>query len=260
MSVTNGQPANEDTFNDGFLSRTDPSDTLALQTFKGGIAGEAVANAAATGSDQSVALTKVVTIFTNAGLVSINNLTFSDLTAAPLVMLKNALSTIITLKNNTGGTAAHRILTGTGADLGIAPGQTLLLVYDNVNSRWQVIGSLTGKATTGTKFTIANNNGSQDVTGLVFLSTEVRSAEFKWQVFRSATGGLTRAQRGSCMVIWNGTAWEIVYGPMTPTDAGVGFAIDGTSGQVNIGADDNTGTYDAALSYLTWEIINSMGI
>lgn len=185
MSVTNGQNANQTTFNNAFASKTTDNtlagkqnitdtteagnDSGALRVqgglylakdayvvgkfqkigkFVEGFSIDSVADNASTGSDQDVTLTKPYTVFTNNGLASIRNLTYSDITYCTIVVIKNGLSGVLTLVNNAGGTAANRIVTGTGADLEIAVGQSIMLLYDKVNSRWQVIGG-TGSGSGG---------------------------------------------------------------------------------------------------------------
>ena len=54
----------------------------------------------------------------------------------------NANTVPLTLKNETGTTAANRVLTGTGNDVSVAPGATALLKYDGAASRWRVFGAL----------------------------------------------------------------------------------------------------------------------
>lgn len=54
--------------------------------------------------------------------------------------LINGNTTPIKVVNNSGGTAANRILTGTGTDVWIAPGQSVLVIYDSTASRWRVQG------------------------------------------------------------------------------------------------------------------------
>lgn len=96
-------------------------------------------NSSSTGSAQDVTLSSGFTTFTNASLVSIRNISYSPRVAASLIAIKNGNGGSLTLINNTGGTAANRILTGTGADLLISNGSTAILMYDTVNSRWQVM-------------------------------------------------------------------------------------------------------------------------
>jgi|DEB0MinimDraft_6_1074348.scaffolds.fasta_scaffold00390_7 hypothetical protein len=58
-----------------------------------------------------------------------------------VLILANDTSYKLTVKNeDTGATAARRILTGTGRDLSVASGASISLVYDSTESRWRVVG------------------------------------------------------------------------------------------------------------------------
>jgi len=91
-----------------------------------------------TGADQSLAPTRSFLKVTNASLASINNI------AAPqngsFLIVKFATGGSVVIKNNTGGTAANRILTGTGANLTVTDGSALTFIYDAAASLWQVVG------------------------------------------------------------------------------------------------------------------------
>jgi len=65
-----------------------------------------------------------------------------------IISLVNAGANAATLLNDDGatGTASMRIITGTGANLSIAPGAGVQLAYDSASSRWRVVG---GSATAG---------------------------------------------------------------------------------------------------------------
>lgn len=60
------------------------------------------------------------------------------------LILINANSVPMTLKNETGSTAANRILTGTGADVSIESGASMLFKYDGGSSRWRLVGGAGG--------------------------------------------------------------------------------------------------------------------
>ena len=99
-----------------------------------------------TGAGASIAITKSFTVVTNASLVSINNIT----TAANgrFLILKNSTGVTITLVNDSGGTAANRIVTGTGNDLTVLDKASVILVYDNNASRWTAVGGSGGGTVT----------------------------------------------------------------------------------------------------------------
>lgn len=289
MSVTNGQIANATTFNSAFVSRTvdatkagklnmtDVTEAgadagalrlqgglyvakniyaAALVQALGGMAINAGADAAATGSLQEVTLTKPFTVFTNNSLVSIQALTYGTQTFAGIIFLKNGTTGKLTFVNNT-GTAGKRISTGTGKNLKISTGAVIMLIYDIVNSIWCVAGGSGGGGGGQENFTIANNQSSPaNVTGLLLNNAEVRSALVEWNVTRitTSTGAVARVQRGSFFVVWDGTAWAMTLGPDSGTYAGVDFDIDPSTGQVTYVSDNQSGT--PSISTLSYNIID----
>jgi hypothetical protein len=293
MSVSNGQIANAGTFNAAFMSRTVDTDTIGKVEFKnttdagnnvgsvrvqGGIYGakklylvgqaqllagvaiDAAADNSATGSDQDITLAKPFIIFTQGSLTSIRNLTLTaGMTLASLIVLKNGQTGDLILKNNTGGTAANRILTGTGQDLTISAGACVFLIYDFVNSRWQVVGGTgsggAGTIPSGTDFVLPDF-ANTDITGMTFDNTKVRSAKVEYTVYRETTGvgANVRVQTGFFWVMWDGTDWGLYDGPFGG-EAGTTFYVSNTAtGQVAALTDAGTGTYDPTKSKITWQI------
>ncbi len=107
---------------------------------------EETVDSSTTGSDAVLTVTNPFTALTNASLVSIGTI------ASPLVgqflVLVNRTGAQITFKNNSTGTAAERILTGTGSNLNLANDASLVFIYESNQSRWQVVGGSGG----GTSF------------------------------------------------------------------------------------------------------------
>ncbi len=101
-----------------------------------------VVDSATTGADQSVSVAGLILKVTNAGLTSINNI--ASPIAGQLAILINGTGGILGIKNNVGGTAGNRILTGTGVDLAVGSGASVWIVYDAAASRWQVVGGSGG--------------------------------------------------------------------------------------------------------------------
>lgn len=99
-----------------------------------------------TGSAQSITPTRSFVDLTNASLVSINNI--ASPANGQVIVLKNDTGATITIINNSGGTAANRILTGTNQDLTMLAGSAIILAYDNNSSRWQVVGGSGGGSST----------------------------------------------------------------------------------------------------------------
>jgi hypothetical protein len=108
-----------------------------------------------------------------------------------------------------------------------------------------------------TDFTLANNQATTNVTGLSFDKTVYRSFVIEYQIYRSASGGSTRARAGSLIGITDGSGWEMVEGPSAvmpaDTDAGVTLTIT-SAGQIQYSTDDNGGSYNAANSLFSYKI------
>jgi hypothetical protein len=99
------------------------------------------ADAATTGTDAALtAPTKVNMLLTNGSLVSIATIPAPSGSAPSLLVLSNKTGVDITVKDETGATAANRIKTGTGATITISNNASVMLVYDGVNTRWNVVG------------------------------------------------------------------------------------------------------------------------
>lgn len=94
--------------------------------------------------------------------------------------------------------------------------------------------------TTQTDLTLVNNS-SGVVTGALLDKTIYRSARFVWQAHRK-TNSSELAQMGSCMLIYDGTNWNIYDGAASGVDAGVTFTINTSTGQVSYATTNQTGT------------------
>lgn len=94
-------------------------------------------NDTATGANATLTASSGTIRLTDAGLTSI------DMIPAGIkgrqIKLINATGVDITINNNTGGTAADRILTGTKANIVLPDESSILLEYDSTESRWMVI-------------------------------------------------------------------------------------------------------------------------
>lgn len=108
------------------------------------------------GSGVSLAPTRSIIKLTGA-VTSVNNI--SSHSNGRLLIIVNGTGSSITITNNSGGTAAHRIFTGTGADLVVINGASVWLAYDNDSSRWRVIGgSGGGSASVGADLTLTSGD------------------------------------------------------------------------------------------------------
>lgn len=96
-------------------------------------------NATVTGANATMSSpTTPFVRLTNASLTSIDMISVP--TDGQVITVENATGNSITINNNTGGTAANRILTGTKANLTLADEASIVLQYDPTETRWMVIG------------------------------------------------------------------------------------------------------------------------
>jgi hypothetical protein len=138
------------------------TNTLSADNFVGGLTGYVEASdlwvtgsfsqyltddSVTTGSNANfVAVTGFVRL-SNASLASVATVTRNgpSSSASETFILTNATGNSINIVNQAGaGTAAERIITGTGANLTVADGASIILVYDNVTNRWRVVGGSGG--------------------------------------------------------------------------------------------------------------------
>jgi hypothetical protein len=106
-----------------------------------------------------------------------------------------------------------------------------------------------------TQFLLANNT-TATIPALIFNSATYQTFEIKYYIYRESisTGANKKGQRGRILGAWNGTSWEIADGEATPTDCGVTFTIDPTSGQISYTTDNQAGTFQAPTSYMNYKI------
>lgn len=114
-----------------------------------------------------------------------------------------------------------------------------------------------------TTFTLVNNQAAAaNITGLSFNKATYRSFMLTYQIYRSASGGSTRAQAGILMGITDGTNWEISNSAVSvpaDDDAGVDLSIT-SAGQLQYVSDDNGGSYSAANSVFEYELLQLMEV
>jgi hypothetical protein len=81
--------------------------------------------------------------FNNASALSVTGLASG--TDGRRVILVNASASNVTLNNNDSGSAvANRIITGTAANISLAPGSSIELIYDSASSLWRATGDVAG--------------------------------------------------------------------------------------------------------------------
>ena len=140
------------------------------------------------------------------------------------LLLTNANSTDISIVNDSGGTAANRILTGTGGNINLGPAASLLLAYDDAASRWRVIGGSGGGGyTSSAQITLA---GGASVTGVTSGFNKIRVQGNSAAVTLSATPfGTTAPLDGTEVVLVGNSNTNTVS--LTHTDSAKGFVGNG---------------------------------
>lgn len=119
-------------------------------------------NASGANATLSDPATKIIRL-TNAALTSIDMIPAGS--EGQQITLINATGAIVTVNDDTGGTAANRILTGQGASIQLNDEASLILEYDNVESRWMVIGGTgSGSGSSGINY-IDNPDAEAGTTG-----------------------------------------------------------------------------------------------
>lgn len=101
-------------------------------------------DASSTGSNVDLsAPTGQFTKFTNGSLVSIRSIG-AGVDGQCIEITNGTGNTILVLNDDSGATAANRILTGTGGAISLANDSSIKLKYDSHSSRWRVIGAAGG--------------------------------------------------------------------------------------------------------------------
>lgn len=95
------------------------------------------ASAVATAGTLSDLSTSDVSLIRLSAATVLNSL--ANPTDGKLVFVMNANTSALSITNDSGGTAANRILTGTGADVNIYPGAMAVFQYDSTSTRWRMI-------------------------------------------------------------------------------------------------------------------------
>lgn len=101
------------------------------------------ADSATTGANAVLpTVSRPIVRLTNASLTSIDTIP-AGREGQPLKLI-NATGANVQINNDTGGTAANRVLTGTGAALVWRNDSALDLIYDSTSARWRIVGGTGG--------------------------------------------------------------------------------------------------------------------
>ena len=121
-------------------------------------------NAAATGANAALTLTKAGVILTNASLTSIGTIA-SPATGRTYVITNKTGAAVSIVNEYASGTAAQRIVTGTGGDLTLASDASIWVRYNGNNSRWHVVGGTGSGSGAGGVNLITNYTGDSNASG-----------------------------------------------------------------------------------------------
>lgn len=260
--VSNGQPVSAAVTNAAFMDKnTATTFTIALTDIQGGIETKSAADSTSTGSLQIITLSAPITIFTNAGLTSIENLIFASRSDATLATIRNLTGGTLTLKNLTGGVAANQIDTGIGSDLALANDASVNLFYNTVSSKWQVITAA------GADVNLANLNGilgpTQGGTGSSSFAQGAilnASATNTWSATSTPTLGISGTTTGTLSFAGSGSGavkikpqaaagtWEFDF-PITAGNAGDVLTSQGGAGTAMTWTTPSTITPTGVLAY-----------
>lgn len=123
---------------------TDSANALILSNLKH-IELQSIDDSTSTGADATIATFSAGGVrITNGSLTSLANIPAGNNGQQFVLFNRTGVSVSIKDASAAIGSAASRILTGTGADITLAANAALILSYDGVSNRWQVVGGSGG--------------------------------------------------------------------------------------------------------------------
>ncbi|MEO6078066.1 MAG: hypothetical protein ABIP54_04730, partial [Candidatus Andersenbacteria bacterium] len=222
-------------------------------TFNTGFPGWAETPYTTGGTDPVVIPSKPYIRFTDNTLVSIGNINNTTVGPNAVLIIANLTGNSFTIKNDTTGTAAYRILTGTGANITLPDLGMLFLIYDLVASRWRVIGGSAAAIFSGTDVKILKDNldfngnvkifsGTVDPTGAVvaankgslYLNNSTGFTYRKLDNGSSTNWEILGSTSGNKNYITNNEGVLDTTGWVTYADAAGQNPVDGTGGSPTV--------------------------
>lgn len=176
----------------------------------------------ATGSNATLSLpTKTIVRLTNGSLVSIEGIT------APahqqVVAVFNLTGVELQILDDTGATAANRIMTGTQSDFTFLVDAAILLIYDSTSQRWRMIGGGgSGSAPLRAVYTFSGTSVTPTDEGdETFLYTGGSAQTFDANGF----GTLSLLTEGKRITLMGSDNDDTLY--LTESDASDGYLMNG---------------------------------
>lgn len=217
MTVANGEFANEDTFNDAFVSQEEDSVMAGMLTLFNMLRLYEYTDNAVTGATALIPNHDCSVIrLTSATLTGIAGLDLP--TRGLLQFLINDTGADIPLLNNSTVTASKRLMLAGASDGLLQNGAMGLFYYDIVETRWRCLaGGGGGGGGPQVKNPLLNNQSSlANITSLLFDSSKETSAFFTVEIER--IGSATFRQIVDIKAVYSGSAWSLGVGNFIGSD------------------------------------------
>lgn len=257
MSVTNGQLANQTTFNDAFVSRTAAQDVAGGKQFSNYVAFTR-ANVATAATIAAMASTTSFVKLTGSTTTEVQGIT-AGINGQLLTIYNGSTATITFTHESGSATAANRIDLPENRPIYLYADCSIQFVYDTVLSRW-VLSSSAPVFSDSTfkrkfKYTSASDNTSGTAVTLAAATTPVVSLTHASLV---SVGGLPAGEAGQLVYVVNNTGVSI---NILDEDTGTTAANRIRTGTAISSTVQNHGTiilfYDSVES--RWNIIGGSG-
>lgn len=145
--------------------------------------------------------------FTGVSAVTLNSLVAAG--SGKELTITNATGVDMVIANETGATAANRILTGTGGSISLSNNASLLLKYDDGASRWRVVGGVAGGFNTSATQTISMDGAA--VLGSSFFQIIPVVGDSGPAVMNAILFGPTAPTNGTTIMLLGTDSDQFVY-------------------------------------------------
>lgn len=183
-------------------------------------------DSSSAGSNVELTVSKPTIILTNVSLTSVGSIA-SPITGKTIVLLNKTGASVSIVNEYASATAANRIITGTGSDLTLSSNASILIQYNNNNSRWHIVG--------GSGSGSASSNGNRLTNG------DYESSTTGW----TASGG-TLSTTSTAANVYEGVSsgtWDSNSASQTLTSPTVTVGgLSGTNGEMTCYTQTPSGT------------------